>query len=85
MKMFAFSTYDSKVGAFSEPFFAPSVEFAIREFRRAVNSEGTQVSKYPEDYTLFVVGEFDQETGKFVPQEPTSLGVAITFLEESVS
>lgn len=78
---FMFTVYDSAAGGFLEPFFAPSVEFAIREFRQAVNTEGHQFNRFPEDYTLFSIGEFDQKSGKVSSSEPSSLGVAVTFLE----
>lgn len=81
MEKLAFCVYDSAAGLYLEPFFAPSIEFAIRGFRQAVNREDHQFNSFPEDYTLFHIGEFDQKKGVFVPQEPRSLGVAITFLE----
>ncbi len=76
-----FSVFDSAVKAYAEPWFAPSIEFAIRAFREAVNGENTQVGKFPEDYVLFHIGSFDVATGELSSDGPTSLGVAITFKE----
>lgn len=76
----AFSVFDTAASRFLEPFFAPTVEFAIRSFREAVNSSGHQFNKFPEDYTLFHVGAFDAEKGEFTVVSPRSLGVGITFL-----
>lgn len=84
MEKLAFSVFDSAAGMYLEVFFAPSIEFAIRGFREAVNSEGHQFKKFPADYTLFHVGAFDQKTGQLVPREPTSLGVAITFVDKEL-
>lgn len=81
MEMHIFTVYDSAAGAYLEPFFAPSIEFAIRGFREAVNKEGHQFAKFPEDYTLFHVGMFDQKSGEIESGSPTSLGVAVTFVE----
>lgn len=75
-----FSVYDSAAHRYLDPFTAPTVDVAIRHFKHAVNSDGHQFNQFPQDYTLFHCGEFDPETGKLVPCEPHSLGVAITFL-----
>ncbi len=83
MDKYLFTVYDSVAGAYLDPFVAPAIEFAIREFRRAVNKEGHQFNQYPEDYTLFYIGEFDIASGKINSSEPTSLGVAITFKEQN--
>lgn len=76
-----FSVYDSAADAFLQPFFAPTVEFAVREFRRAVNEEGHQFNQYPDDYTLFHIGEFDQSSGALAGAAPRSLGIAITMMD----
>lgn len=81
MEKHLFTVFDSAAGAYLDPFVAPSIEFALREFRRAVNEEGHQFGKFPEDYTLFHVGVFSAETGQLEGQGPTSLGVAITFIQ----
>jgi len=79
MEKHLFTVYDSAAGAYLDPFVAPSIEFAIREFRQVVNKEGHQFNLYPEDYTLFHIGSFDPQSGNLMPQTITSLGVAITF------
>ena len=71
--------FDAKVERFLEPFAAPSVAFALREFTRAANGEG-QVALYPEDYTLFHVGTFNAESGEITAQSPRSIAVAITLV-----
>lgn len=83
MLSYGFTIFDSAAGRYLDPFFCPSIEFAIREFRTAVNTEGHQFAKYPSDYTLFSIGIYDGETGLFRSKEPTSLGVAITFVDVS--
>lgn len=81
MTKYIFTVFDSAAGAFLEPFVAPSIEFALRAFRKAVNTDGHQFNEYPDDYTLFVIGSFSIEQGTIEPQTPQSLGVAITFVE----
>lgn len=80
----AFSVFDTAAQRFLEPFWAPTIEFAIREFRRAVNTDGHQFQQFPEDYTLFHVGSFNQERGEMVPLgTPHNLGVAVTLITSS--
>lgn len=80
MKTQLFSVYDSAAARYLDPFCAPTVEVAIREFRRVVNKQGHQFNSYPEDYTLFHVGEFDAELGTCSEVKPRSLGVALSFI-----
>ena len=80
MKLLLFSVFDSAAGLFLEPFFAPTVEVAMRRFRMTLEVEG-MMSKFPEDYTLFELGEFLLEDGQLVPlQAPHSLGLALAFM-----
>lgn len=77
-----FSVFDSAAKRFLEPFYAPTIEYAIRSFRQTVNSSESTIQRFPEDYTLFHIGSFDQESGMLNPgAAPVSLGVAITFVE----
>lgn len=82
MNLLIFTVFDSAAQAYLEPFFAGTVEVALRMFRQVVNKEGHQFNKFPEDYTLFVVGEFSQEDAELVAYETArSLGVAVTFMD----
>lgn len=77
-----FTVYDSKVEAYMKPFFMRSTGEAIRDFTDAVNASDANsvLSKYPSDYTLFELGDFDENTAVFVPKlTPVSLGVAIEY------
>lgn len=55
---------DQKAEFFLPPFFIESKGLAIRAFSDAVNDASTPVSKHPEDYSLYQLGEFDSVTGK---------------------
>lgn len=75
-----FSVFDSAAARFLEPFAAPTVEVALRRFRATIENPETDFARFPEDYTLFHVGQFDQEEGLFRAfQTPHSLGVAVTY------
>jgi len=80
MNQLLFSVYDSAARRFLEPFFADTVEVACRMFRQVCANQEHQFARFPEDYTLFHIGEFDAVTGHLVPLEtPHSLGVAVMF------
>lgn len=74
-----FTVFDSAAARFLEPFFAPTIEVALRMFREVVNKEGHDFNRFPEDYTLFHIGAFSAQDGQIIAQSPRSLGVALTF------
>lgn len=80
MRLKVFSVRDSKAEAFMRPFFAPTRGMAMRSFSDAINgSDGDPLSKHPEDYCLFELGEFDEVSGELVKlDQPLSLGLAAT-------
>lgn len=60
-----FAIRDSKAMAFLQPFYSISTGAAVRAFSDAVNEKGSNFAKHPEDYLLFEIGEFDDNTGDF--------------------
>lgn len=62
-----FSIKDHKAGAFITPFFLPNEAMAIREFEHCCNDPEHQFQRYPQDYTLFHLGEFTPSTGELIP------------------
>jgi len=80
MKLKAFSVYDSKVKAYMKPFFTTAAGHAIRSFEQAVNDPQTELCRHPADFTLFEIGEYDEDSAKFDNHNtPISLGTALTF------
>lgn len=69
MKMVCVAIYDIKAEAFMRPFFAPRTALATRSFTDEVNrpAEDNPLYRHPEDYRLMQIGEWDDETGLFVP------------------
>lgn len=73
---------DSKAGAFGTPFFVPNRAFGIRSFVSAVHDKELVIGQHPEDFSLFVIGEFREDSGELVPCVPENLGVGSSFLRE---
>lgn len=73
MKTSIFSVFDSKLAVYNTPFFMQREQAAIRSFTDAVNDPQTTLNKHPEDYTLFHIGDFDDDTGELIPVHPRGL------------
>lgn len=67
MKLTACSIFDSAVNTYSPPFFVRSLGLALRDFRKEASNPQSRISESATDYTLFVVGEFNDESGFFDP------------------
>lgn len=81
MKQQMFCIRDTKADAYLPPFFLPRKEMAMRVFDQCVNSKDHQFGKWPQDYTLFQIGQFDDETGTCVTYAPESLGNGLEYLK----
>lgn len=81
MVLQVFAVFDSKAGAFLQPFFSVNVATATREFASAAQSEGHAFHRHSGDYELFLLGEWDQYEG-FVKmfESKQSLGLASMYL-----
>lgn len=69
MKLQIFSVYDSAAAAYLPPFFTQTTGLAIRSFQDAVNDTNHQFHKHALDYTLHLLGEFDDADCTFTLQE----------------
>lgn len=69
-----------KVAAFMRPFFGMANGQAMRMFGDWVRNPETDISRHPEDYQLFYLGEFDESLGTFeVPKAKELLAVGSSF------
>lgn len=64
MKIGIFSVYDSKAESYLAPFYAPNGSVACRSLQQATQDPSHPFCLYPEDYTLFEIGSFEDETGE---------------------
>lgn len=60
-----FAIYDSKANVYGRPFFLQSAGVAMRIFGDMANDQKDPVGHHPEDYTLFELASWDEDTGKF--------------------
>lgn len=63
---------DLAAQAFGQPFFVSSTGLALRSFRDEVNrrADDNQMSRHPEDFELYCIGTYDDESGAVAPRGP---------------
>lgn len=59
-----FTIFDSKTGVYIQPFCMLTEGSAKRAFITSLNDNSTDMGKYPADFTLLGIGEFDETLGK---------------------
>lgn len=70
MKTKMYSIYDAKAQVYNKPFHMVNHDTAIRSSKQLVNDPATEISKYPEDFSLWYLGEFDDKDAIFELEEP---------------
>lgn len=79
-KFLVCSIRDSKSETFSVPFFQVNKLTAIRTFGEICKNPESSIARNREDYALFALAEFDDNSGKFEPlEQPLHLISAIEF------
>lgn len=81
MKLNVYSIFDSAAKAYTQPFFMHNDGLAIRAFQDNVNStEENNISKHPDQFTLFKIAEFDDAKGQITSIDNLkSLGNGLEF------
>lgn len=75
-----FTLHDSKVGTYSQPFFARSIGEATRIISNTVASGESHLSRNPEDFSLLRLGTFDDASARFECGDPQSFGTLVQFM-----
>ena len=80
---------DRAVAAFNRPIFVNSIGQATRMFRDEINRDSLQgneniMFQHPDDFDLYEMGEWDEETGKFSMLEvPRQIAIGKDMKERS--
>jgi hypothetical protein len=87
MKLVLCTVKDRAADAYGRPMFVPSVGVAIRSFSDEVNRQDpdNQLNNHPDDFDLYELGEFDDNTGLFdLHEQPKllSLGKQVKITKE---
>mgnify|MGYP000624561475 CR=1 FL=1 len=84
MKHIIVSIYDKATEAYMRPWTALTENEAIRSFEDEVRREGSPINKHPDDYTLFMMGEWIDNSGEIRVCEPKSLRRAHEIKKEEI-
>lgn len=82
-----YSIYDSKAEQFSPPQVYHNDLLALRAFEGIVNDDKMLIKKYPEDFTLYYVGNLGDSDGCYYIENcdesriPVMVGRAIEYLQ----
>jgi len=80
MEIKSYAIYDSKTKTFDRPMFMLTNGQAIRGWETVCNDEKSDYYKYPDDFTLFEIGSYDDSKGNFTNlMTPVSLGLAAQY------
>lgn len=82
MNIKMYSVLDLKTGCFSHPFYEVTNGSAVRAFVDTAQNKDHPFNKHPEDYQLYYIGEFRDDTGSIVCVVPELLMAAINAVTE---
>ncbi len=85
MKHQIFVIHDAKAQAFMQPWFLLKTGMAERAFADCVNDKDHNFGRHPEDYNLFIIGEYDDATAAITSHSPEAMGNGITFLQLEIT
>lgn len=83
MKLKVYSVYDVKTEAYLNPFYMKTRGEAVRAWGEVVNDPQTNFCKFPTDYVLYEIGEFDDAKGTIECYEPRiPIGTALEYKKQ---
>jgi len=72
-----FTILDHKTQFFHKPFASRSIPDALRDWEMVANDSESMISKFPNDYRLYQIADFDLNSGKLtVLEDRLDLGSA---------
>ena len=74
------ATYDKKAETFSGPFISKKRATAMRDFSDECKNQKSILSQHAEDYSLWIIGEYDETHGTMIPKEKEKIGEAKNFV-----
>ena len=72
-----YTIYDSAAVAYMRPFFQQSDGQAMRSFSDIALDADHEIGKHPEDYSLFRIGTYNDNTGEIKPLNRECLATAL--------
>lgn len=85
MKTNVYVVYDAKANVYGTPFFFQNDNLAMRAFGQLANDPATTVNRFPADFSLFRVGEFDDSSAHIRAETPSSICNAAGLKNDAVA
>lgn len=82
MKWIVCAIHDAASKTYLPPFCVRHQGEARRHFAGSVNGNDNMISQNPADFTLFIIGAYDDEAGAIAQIDLLSLGNGVTFKRE---
>lgn len=79
MIKFIYAVYDKKAQVFGNPFYSITAATALRDFGHAAKDPANEIGRYPEDFSLWFFGQWDDSKGHMELQEAQHVSNAIDF------
>lgn len=87
MKYKLFVVFDGKTKSWGLPFFKDFTANALREWSEIasdISDKQNQIAKYPSDFSLFEIGEYNRDTGEISMYESKyNLGLASEHIKQN--
>lgn len=75
-----FAILDKKAASFRFPFFQSTSGLAVRTFTDGVNDKRSELYKYSDDFELYELAKFEEDTGVITPHsQPIMMGTATEY------
>lgn len=84
MMVQVFAVRDSKAELYSQPWFSQTLASGVRAFEQVVNDGKSDFGRYPNDFCLFHICQYDDANGVMVPNASggsVSIGLAAQFVK----
>lgn len=79
------AAYDKKAAAHMTPFFVANTQLGLRAFSNAASNIESPVCRNPEDFSLWMLGEFDDDSGLIkAAEKPIHIAEAINLKKGAV-
>jgi hypothetical protein len=77
MRLNVYTIFDTATGAYMRPFYMQSDGQATRAFKDLAVAADHEIGKHPEDYSLWRIGQFNDNKGELVPEDRECLATAL--------
>lgn len=83
MLLNVYSIFDVKGKCFGQPFFMAHNGIALRSFSDLIQDKNTTICKHPEDFKLYLIGEYDDNSGALCSKpQPEFMANATDFIDK---